>query len=354
MMIDMLDLDLKTYSGHLDRPAYVQVLSREQLEALRPNIATIIASSQGSEPGKRAKGITFEDAKRDENLRQTYLDQLFDENPSLYVRRLVYDPTGEKYNRRVQELIASGDLDPSEIDEDARLERRINMLMEQGIIQVDPKEREAYRFCLKNFFREVNMEIEKVTFGTYILSSKRMGNNQPIIIFMSEVAFFEGDSEELFKTRVEHEYEHAKQVYDGIRMGPYIINHRAIAEFNIQYETILSLTESIAYIDDIERLKDYPRFGKHSNEYQDAVAVLALYDDALQKIVPNSDFEREVIKFQLRRNRQYLPEDSKDTAVVTRKRFITEENLENYARCMAKRLGLELDPLRKGLKSLFD
>ncbi|MBI3027562.1 hypothetical protein HYY70_05620 [Candidatus Woesearchaeota archaeon] len=277
------------------------------------NIDSIVANAQKADPTQIRKITYSEAAKGDEVLKQRYLDQLLRDNPSPYVKRLIYDPKGERIAAYGKELVARGLVNPDDI-KDPKLEDILAQYIGTLYPQLDARQKDALKACMKpsaqNIMNFQKKLLDESTVAGLLYSLRMMGRNEKQYVFVKS-AFFDG-SEELAQVWLEHEKVHGRHGYGGMRLGSLKIDHTV--EKQISDETVTALDDSIAWIDTIKRLKAHPKFGPKSDEYIEAVGNLYFYDlDLLTKTLkPKSPFEKEGIEYQRKQNRQYL-----DNAAVT-------------------------------------
>ena len=278
-------------------------------------------------PEKRS--VSFNDAVQNPDLRQQYIDQLVEREPSPYVEKVIYD-----HDKSLAKKAAALEIDELKnaefwgvillryIDELANIDSTLANLGGEGKkafiegLLGSPEFDNIIQTSSKMLIDSI--EITPIITLHPLLE---IGNNTKSKVYLFDGMFNDykikdttfNPSEELIRTAINHEYAHAEDNYLGIELEDLIIGNSNY--WKIHPKVFQFLRETRAHA---KSIKFAEQFGMESQPYLFAIMALEIYLSSSGILEPQpfnilpvenfAEFDRKIVQYQTEHIRSLFPE----------------------------------------------
>lgn len=243
--------------------------------------------------------ISFEDAAKDESIRQAYLDQFLEIYDMPEVEQIIYDPELKHYEKQM-------------------------MKIDSGYLEKQKKKSENDRKIELLYLLNQNAFV--------VFDNNTMGKRKKHPIFAPKT-FFEGFviacEADAASTLKGHEYVHVKDLYYGIKLGDIFLNHKNIMRLSINSR--VAVFEARANYNQLKETLDNARFVngkidigsiKVSNDfYQRNCRIYGRFSQTLFMEALKGGFEGEICKRQYKLISDIFYDYAKEDIVYDRRPF---------------------------------
>jgi hypothetical protein len=209
---------------------------------------------------KNLEKISFKKAKKQEKIRQSFLDLFFKKHPSKNISKIIYNQRRTILPKYVDTMSNKGEINEEEAES----------------------------------FKEHNREMNFLAF--ILLATDTAGKKKKFPIFVNPRSFKELSEVEFTYNLLDHEYFHAADFHHGITVSKDItLDHTNLGI--LQPEIIIAIADIRAFFNQLEQIKK--RKISNRDYFNNLVNGVLKYHEILTTTAPQNEFETEVVQAQL-------------------------------------------------------